>query len=552
MPLDGDIKTFSVPAIGRMIYNEKKTGVLKISSGEHSASVYFKDGEIVFVSGGLNEDLFLKSLLRTDNLISEEDVAKSLKIAQTTGKRLGLILLEQGYLSKNQLVNLLRFQFKEALAAALSWDEGVFNYTDGLNGYTEDIHLSIDPIRLMAEAQQWKEYRSLIPNDNVVFEIKSTDFKPDILSSDSASRVMLLINGKRNVFQIITETGLTRPAVYRSLADLASQGVITRNTRINGEVDPTPSSHDMIIRFYLNIFNQITADLTVELGRQKTVFLFEKSLKSNPYYNLFFSVFQSANDIKTNLILIQNHILNQKKSILQESLVKGLNIVVFNLLKEEYQLLGFAAFKNTVDRAEMIIDSAPGDQLPLTRTLKNLLNQLCEDKDLLQGYKSLPETAMSDNKRMPGKKQPMPLSPANIETASIIAFYSIVIQTLKNDLQQDIGAKVSDLIQNAFLKSDYYDKFLSQFIIDDSISTNVNRISDYITKRGYKLDKQNMVHAFHQVIFAVLQAENQLLGSKAVRMSLLKIEEQIASENRQNFKVLADLFFTAFKNAVFQ
>jgi len=548
MALDGDIKTFSISAVGRMIHSENKTGVLKVKSGEYATSIYFKNGEIVFISGDPDKDISIGSLLKADNLISEEDIRKSLKIAKETGKRLGVVLLEQGLISQKKLVNILRNQFIEMLAGVLGWEQGFFNYSDGLSGYTEDIRLAIDPIRLVAEAQRWQKYRNLIPNDNVIFQIKAGDFKPDLLSGDSASRVMLLIDGKRSVARITSETGLSRLAVYRTLAALVSRGAITSEGGTNAKIDPGRLNNVTIIKFYLNLLNELTAGLAVELGRQKAGFLLEKSLKRTPGYDLFFSAFQPVEDAATNLDLIHNHIRHQKKSVLQQDLVNGFNLAVLNLLQEEYQLLGLKASQNTANRAQAALELVPGNQKPLARTLSRFLNQVRQDEDLLQGARSLPQTLIHAKKPPSEKKQPLPAGPDKIGGASIIAFYSMVVQMLITDLEQEIGAKASDLLQDAVMNSEYYAKFLSQFDISDSIGTNVKRISNYIGTRGFQVNNQDMVVAFQQVFATLLQAENRLLGNKAVRMSLFKIREHVTSPACKNYKPLADLFVTFLKN----
>ena len=53
MPLTGDIQTFALSAIGRLLHQEKKTGILKVSSRERETSIYFRAGDIVFISGAL-------------------------------------------------------------------------------------------------------------------------------------------------------------------------------------------------------------------------------------------------------------------------------------------------------------------------------------------------------------------------------------------------------------------------------------------------------------------------------------------------------------------
>ena len=104
MPLKGDIKTFPLSAVGRMIHSEKKTGVLKVTSGGYSTSIYFKRGGIVFIDGELSKNLSLGSLLKTVNVIGEDDIQNSLEIARSMGKRLGVVLIDQGYITQEKLI----------------------------------------------------------------------------------------------------------------------------------------------------------------------------------------------------------------------------------------------------------------------------------------------------------------------------------------------------------------------------------------------------------------------------------------------------------------
>lgn len=539
MPLTGSIKTFSLSAIVRLIHTEAKTGVLKVTRGENTAGLYFKNGEIVFISGELTQDLSLSSLLKAGKITSEENIQKSLEIARTTGKRLETVLLEQGYIPQNKLANILRYQFKEVLANVLTWDEGEFNYTDGAGDDFEDLRLKIDPIRLMADAQKWREYRSLIPNDQAVFQIKA-GIKPDSLSGDRFSRVMLLINGQRNVAQIIAETGLSRLAVYSALTALASRGAIVRPEAANGKAEADQMDDVAVIKLFLNILAEITAGLAVELGRKKAAFLFEKSLKRNPYYDLLFCDFRPEADSAANVQLINNHLHKQRERILKKDLINGFNLAMINLLQEEYQLLGLRAVKNTVNRLNTVLELVPHSQKYFARTVSRSLIQCCEDEELLQGNKHLSAT-MNLAQQSPSKGPSSP--PHNLNSlggATIIAFYSKVIQMLMRDLKNEVGAKALDLLANILMRSEYYDTFLSQFDIQNSIGANVERIQEHIRTQGHKLGKQGMVRAFQLVLLALMQEEKRLLGDKYARMSLIKLKEHLADPAQKNYSPLAD------------
>jgi len=548
MPLKGDIKTFPLSAVGRMLNSEKKTGVLKVTSGGYSTSIYFKRGGIVFIDGDLSKDLSLGSLLKAVNVISEDDIQKSLEIARSKGKRLGVVMIERGYISQEKLINILNYQFKEAIVEVLSWDEGKFTYSDGLDGYIEDIRLEIDPIRLVAEAQKWKEYRDLIPNDKVVFQIKDGAQRSKTLSTDGIQRVMLLIDGKRNVSQIIAESGLSRLAVYKAFSTLLSHDVVAREGMRDRKVEPGLPDDATIIKFYLNLLHEIMVDLADEIGGKKAGSLLEKSLNHPPYYKNFLSAFQPDADVITNHRLIREHLGRQKKKILRKDIINGFNHVVVNLLQEEYQLLGFRASKNTISRANEVLKSAPQDQKSLARNMIRFFDQYCEDEGLLRGIKSLSSTMDLDQNLTAEGDKSLLYSVDKIRGATIIAFYSKVVQMLMSDLENEIGTKALDLFRNIVRNSEYYDTFLSQFDVKNDIKTNVKSISNHIRTQGHKLDKQGMILAFQQVVMALLQEETRLLGVKATQLSIFNIEGHMAATTEIKYKPLTDHLTSFLRN----
>ena len=213
---------------------------------------------------------------------------------------------------------------------------------------------------------------------------------------------------------------------------------------------------------------------------------------------------------------------------------------MINLLQEEYQLLGLRAVKNTVNRLNTVLKLVPHSQKYFARTVSRSLIQCCEDEELLQGKKHLSAT-MNLAQQSPSKGPSSPPHHLNsFGGATIIAFYSKVIQMLMHDLKNEIGAKALDLLADILMRSEYYDTFLSQFAIQNSIGANVERIQEHIRTQGHKLGKQGMVRAFQLVLLALMQEEKRLLGDKAARISLIKLKEHLADPAQKNYRPLAD------------
>ncbi len=547
MPLQGDIKTFSISAVGRMIHAEKKTGLLKVTSGEHRTVIYFKKGGIVFVEGDLAKDLSLGSLLKANNLISEEKIQQSLRIARAGGKRLGVILIEQGFLSQEKLIRILHHQFKEAIAKVLTWKQGEYTYSDGLDGYVEDIRLEINPIRLVAEAHKWKQYRKAIPNDQVVFQIKGGTLQSKSFSAEGLQRVMLLINGKRTVSQIMADAGLSRLAVYKALTFMLSRGAIVRK-QMQVQEEPSRLGAETTIKFYLNLLHEMTVGLKVELGSKKAASVLEKSLNHSPYFERFLCVFQPDADAATNLKQIRGHLKNQGRELIREDLTKGFNQVAANLLREEFLLLGFKASQTTLGRVSAALEVVPQEQRSLARNILQFLNHYCSNDDLLQGITPLTETMDFDRNSTPVKSQPLSYRVDSTEETEIISFYSEVIQVMMSDLENEIGTKAWGLFQNIVQNSEYHDAFLSQFDVKGDTNTNIKRIRARIKSQEGKYGKQDLVMAFQNLLIALLQEGKRLLGEKSTQLSIFNLEKHLAATTQAKYEPMADQLMAFLRN----
>lgn len=362
MAFRGDTNTFSLAAIVRMIHDEKKTGVLTVTSNQRHPRVYFRDGKIIYTSGNSARELLLGELLKANNLISETKLQEMLALAKSTDKRLGVTLIEQGYVSSENVSRILAYQFREIISRVLMWDDAEFTYTEGLDDYVEDIRFEIDPIKVLAEAEHRKTYQKIIPNDQVVFQIKPGALKSKSVYADGVLRVLLLINGKRTVAQIIAKTGFSRLAVYRTLSSLLSEGTIARKGVASAAAGMKDMEERTILAFYRILFQVIMTDLSAELGVKKAASRLEGSLRHSAYYERFLCAFRLDQDLDANLSLIMTHMEKQGQPLSKGQLIEGFNQVLASLFQDEDSVLGSAATKGTMSRVRAALQSVPESQ----------------------------------------------------------------------------------------------------------------------------------------------------------------------------------------------
>lgn len=550
MSIQGDIQTFTLSAIGRMIHEEKKTGILRVSSGDYVTRIYFKNGGIVFISGDLTEDLSLGALLKADNLVQEKEIQHALEISNRTKKRLGVVLAEQGYVTKENLVKVLTLQFKEAISKALTWKEGSFHYQDGLEGYVEDIRLEMDPIRLVAEAERWKEYRILIPNDQVVFQIKETDARPNNISGEGIYDVMLLIDGNRNVTEIIQATGKTRIAVYRAITSLFVQGVIERKTRPEKSQLSKQISSDTIILFFLPLISEILADISTDLGTRKADSILDSCIKASPYYNIFLNEIHPGDSSSEMIQKVRQRVSLPSNPVKSTDVASGLKNTVVHFLNEEHRLLGLKAVNNTLKRIIALTETMTADQKLIAGSfIPHLIKRYSGDGPSNQTEDIFARTTSGGIYSGGAGGVPNP-NLSGMGGAVIITFYSRIAQILIKDLEDNIGVKSIALLDKTLRNSEYYEQFLCRFDARNDIPTNVENIRRHISNEGHRLSKMSFIKGFQQVLIELLTQERQILGDKPTRASLLKVHRFISDPKQKEFLPLAKYFFATLESEI--
>ena len=538
MPLDGDVKTFPLAAIVQMVHDERKTGILTVSSSRRPCNIYFREGQIIHVRGNTDKEMKLGALLRANNLISEDRLEDMLAVSKAMEKRLGSVLLERKYIELDKLVSIIHLQFKEAVANMLSWDDAKFSYKDGLDGYEDEIKCEVDPVRLVLEAKKREEFKGLIPNDQVVFQINP---KVDTSKSVHAARdlrVLLLLDGRRTVAQLIKETGYSRLAAYRSLSKLYAQNAIVRkgddrkDDRRMGTLELSP-----ITTLYSSLLQLIMTDLAEELGANKATSSLQNSLRQSTYYERFLKPFQLDQDMATNISKMQTLIQQQGQSLSQNDLINGFNQVLVGLLGEQYQFLGYKGTKSTVKRMRASLENVPAAHRPLAQAISSFLEHY-ESEDFLRGAKQVASTqAGAESGISEARSRQAKMS--NMSGTAIVNFYNDMFRLVIADLEQEVGAKARDLFQGLIRSSHYSDTLLAQFAMQDTSDPNPLRLKDGVKTGELKLSGQDLVQTFQQVLRGLLLEESRLLGPKATDLTVSRLAERMNASHTQ-FKPLLD------------
>jgi DNA-binding response OmpR family regulator len=127
--LSGDLASISIAEILQLLELQRKTGVLSLRYGKSQVNLFLRDGGLDFAShaGLAHEFLLGRYLVDTGNL-SREDLDAHIDDAREAGKRLGVYLVGEDFLSETVLREALVQQTSELVYEVVRWRKGRFRF----------------------------------------------------------------------------------------------------------------------------------------------------------------------------------------------------------------------------------------------------------------------------------------------------------------------------------------------------------------------------------------------------------------------------------------
>jgi tetratricopeptide (TPR) repeat protein len=233
MAIKGSLKEASLPDVIQLLFLGRRTGCLALADQHNFGTIYLDEGQIVYASIVNRRDRLGDILLRKGRITAEQ---LERAIHAQDGDRqhkLGEILVGLGVLSRAELEEYIRLQIEEAVYYLFTWTSGTFNFEAGVRPEREDFLVRISPEALLLEGarrvDEWSLIEKKVPSFDLIF---SVDHQHVSQSSPTLSpeqqRLLPLIDGTRDVRQLIDESGLVEFEVGKALYGLITAGFAHR------------------------------------------------------------------------------------------------------------------------------------------------------------------------------------------------------------------------------------------------------------------------------------------------------------------------------------
>lgn len=242
MELEGNLKTFALPDLLRILSVGHMTGVLEVAHGGRVVEVAIKEGRII---GAASPARFcrLGELLVSNGHISRHDLEDVLQSQRENknGRLLGELLIERKLVTSEQVQALLGLQVREELYELFTWGEGAFKFEHGATSVMDHVLMTIDIEELIVEgarcAEQYRAIARSLSNMAQVYRVRADiTALPDKRLDVKSWKVLSFINARNSIQALIHLSGLgkfeTLVAVDRLLSLELIESVQHRTTRV--------------------------------------------------------------------------------------------------------------------------------------------------------------------------------------------------------------------------------------------------------------------------------------------------------------------------------
>lgn len=232
MALKGNLRDFSVTQLLNLINLARKTGTLTLEGPDAIAWVSFREGKLIYAQIG-NEDGSLTGILTKAGSIS----ARQAKIIRThatekSDKELGLLLINAGYLSQQDILTSLREYILEIVYQLFTWIEGLFRFDANVLPPDEAITIRLDLENIIMEGtrhlQEFELLKEEIPNleMGLTFVERPDANIRDVQLTVEEWKVVSYINPKNTIRQIAKANKMNELEIRRIVYGLLQAGLV--------------------------------------------------------------------------------------------------------------------------------------------------------------------------------------------------------------------------------------------------------------------------------------------------------------------------------------
>ncbi|MBN1936973.1 MAG: DUF4388 domain-containing protein [Anaerolineae bacterium] len=180
MALKGNLQDFSTTQLLNLVHLARKSGALQVDQDSQTAELFFQEGKIIFASLTGFDGLLTAMLARAGKLSPGQAKAIQSRTQERDDKRLAMILIQNGYVSKEDVVQSATQYVLDVVYRLFTWTFGEFFFEPSKQPDRNRLVVPIDLGNVIMEGsrrvQEWERLQDELPDLDMA--LKFTD-RPD-------------------------------------------------------------------------------------------------------------------------------------------------------------------------------------------------------------------------------------------------------------------------------------------------------------------------------------------------------------------------------------
>jgi hypothetical protein len=229
MALRGNLRDFTITQLLNLINLAHKTGTLVVDGPSEQAFISFREGKLAYARVGQDDGGLATVLHKANKLTVNQYRAIVERAGRISDKELGLLLINAGYLSQDEILAHLQTYFTEVIRRLFTWVEGFFRFEGEMLAPEDRINVRLDLENIIIEGsrqvREWEQLNDEIPSLDMALRFTDRPLKNVNLSVEEW-RVVSYINPKNTMKQIAVTNKMNDHEVRRIVYGLLQAGLV--------------------------------------------------------------------------------------------------------------------------------------------------------------------------------------------------------------------------------------------------------------------------------------------------------------------------------------
>ncbi len=348
MSFTGNLKTVAFPDILQLLSSGKKTGILVITKGNVQKEICFKDGNIIYAHSKNAEEDFLGNLLLKQGRISRVDLDRALYLHKSTGKKLGMVLVDMELFSRKDISKCLRLQIEEIVYNLFSWHEGEFVFQEGKLPQEKDFFVELNTMNILMEGtrriDEWVEIQKGLPKDNELLKVvlAPESKSGEVTLSLDQFQILSLIDGERTLPDIVADSPVGEFITNRGVYQLMAAGLVEISGVKTADKKTNLSEDDhlwwLLLKLYSLSFAAIRRNIEKKLGPDNEKVNEMLSSYNTGVWGYFYN--SSGGNFDASLNKFKKTVSKIPREVQVYKLLSGLNQILMEQMTLVQNLLG--------------------------------------------------------------------------------------------------------------------------------------------------------------------------------------------------------------------